>query len=1371
MTHHATLQSYRWSYWVITLILGHMLLIKPLYAQDSSGWQNQLPQGHLLSGIWGNTPENLFVVGDQGTLLHYDGAAWQTMASHTTTQLTTVWGSTTGQVFVTSQAGQLLRYTGSIWELAYQAPTALTALWGSSDNDIFVAGIDGAIFHYQDQQWTEVFRVPTALFTHIWGSAANDVFVAGWQGAIFHYNGQQWTPMVTGTSTWLKGIWGSSATDVFAVGKNTILHYDGQQWTPMTPPVPMHLNRVWGTAADNVFAVGENGVLHYDGQQWQIILAQPGIELMDIWGDANGVVFVVGEQGTILQYADQQWTTIAAENRHYFLEAVWGSDPTDVFAVGDQLLHYNGSQWTPMFSALPIQLKGVWGTSHNRVFAVGDLGTILHYDGWQWLSVPSGTLADLTDVWGLSPYHVFAVGQQGTILNYNGTRWYEMLSPTSASLQAVWGSSLQNVWAVGETMLHYDGQQWSEVDSSITPLYDIWGSSAQDIWAVGGAIFHYDGQQWQEVVADGGYVGLTGHAANDVFAVSRTGVVLHYDGQHWITVLHEPDSIFADVWGNATEAVFAVGDAIFSESYQAPTYIYTLTIAVEGNGTISGSGIECGANCVQSYPAGTLILLIPNPQAGAEFVGWQGAGCASTLTLTQDLQCTARFQAVEPIPSEPVAEYSIAVTVGGSGQGSVRSVENDITCEAACTYTYPLGTVVTLTAVPQPGSTFIGWRGGEQCADTFTLTKNMRCSALFALSPTDTDYTLVVNRIGTGQGSVQSTPEGIDCGTQCASSYSSNTAITLTATPASDSTFVGWYGDACADTITLTADTQCAAIFTLLPASQAVPAPAPTLPTAYPLTLTTVGQGVIEINPGAIACETTCYQAYPAGTSVTLTAIPTAEHTFLNWTGDCQGTALTTTVTLTAAQDCTAVFGDSGGPAITISPAQYHFGPVPVGTRHQQTFTVLNTGTDVLQLGQITLAATTAFALQETCSQIALAPDQQCQFAVELQPQAEARYTAKLTVPSNALATPSVAVTLQGTGYQVAFEMPSCPATGTIDFACDNRGRVLTAATLGPQASILGGELAYHTVNQGLVSSVTIQPEASLSGGQLTGYITNYGLLADFEFVGAAIVGGTLAGEITNASQITGYFQDVYLAAQTHITGGFLRGQITGDIYAPALLEQLTVMAGSHLVGVILGEGVVLSKAVTLGAGVQRLNNASSSQLSDPSTDISYLAGIASDLVELDELSDLDTVTVNGQGKQVDTITQFKGGISVNFGPFKTQVTLHTSDFTDIRGEIQVEPAHVGLLADLVVYAAYQSDADQTVFYMLDGAGNILPWDRNLTHLTAFAENITLMPKQAIQMYHDQFALPGAIKIFFGYRLQGEVIILSVEALRATVIE
>ena len=81
--------------------------------------------------------------------------------------------------------------------------------------------------------------------------------------------------------------------------------------------------------------------------------------------------------------------------------------------------------------------------------------------------------------------------------------------------------------------------------------------------------------------------------------------------------------------------------------------------------------------------------------------------------------------------------HTLTVTKGGSGGGSVVSdVQPGITCGATCSAEFASGTVVTLTATANDGSTFTGWTGdcsgGGTCSVTMNAAHDVR--AVFARS-------------------------------------------------------------------------------------------------------------------------------------------------------------------------------------------------------------------------------------------------------------------------------------------------------------------------------------------------------------------------------------------------------------------------------------------------------------------------------------------------------------------------------------------------------------------------------------------------------------------------------------------------------------
>lgn len=89
----------------------------------------------------------------------------------------------------------------------------------------------------------------------------------------------------------------------------------------------------------------------------------------------------------------------------------------------------------------------------------------------------------------------------------------------------------------------------------------------------------------------------------------------------------------------------------------------------------------------------------------------------------------------------------------------------------------------------------------------------------FVYPAATTSVSLAVVRQGTGSGSVSSSPAGISCGSDCSENVAPGTTVTLTATPASGSTFGGWSGGGCSGTaptcgVTVNTSTTVTATFT-----------------------------------------------------------------------------------------------------------------------------------------------------------------------------------------------------------------------------------------------------------------------------------------------------------------------------------------------------------------------------------------------------------------------------------------------------------------------------------------------------------------------------------------------------------------------------
>jgi YVTN family beta-propeller protein len=135
-----------------------------------------------------------------------------------------------------------------------------------------------------------------------------------------------------------------------------------------------------------------------------------------------------------------------------------------------------------------------------------------------------------------------------------------------------------------------------------------------------------------------------------------------------------------------------------------------------------------GSNSVSVFDALTGAAAINSP------LDLSSVAMAPIAVAINPLGTTAYVSNVttSPVVVEVGGMRTLTVSRGGSGIGSVRSSLPGIDCGTQCLAQYPVGTNVTLTAVPDVNSSFSGWTGDAGCnGGVITLSANMSCLATF----------------------------------------------------------------------------------------------------------------------------------------------------------------------------------------------------------------------------------------------------------------------------------------------------------------------------------------------------------------------------------------------------------------------------------------------------------------------------------------------------------------------------------------------------------------------------------------------------------------------------------------------------------------
>ena len=175
----------------------------------------------------------------------------------------------------------------------------------------------------------------------------------------------------------------------------------------------------------------------------------------------------------------------------------------------------------------------------------------------------------------------------------------------------------------------------------------------------------------------------------------------------------------------------------------------------------------------------------------------------------------------------------------------------------------------------------------------------------------DTDFTLAVSKVGSGSGTVSSSPWSVvDCGGRCAASYGRGTVVTLTARPEGDARFEGWEG-ACSGTsscaVTIDAAKTVTARFTA-PEREVV------------AELFGTGQGTVTSVPAGLRCPPTCSALFPGQSALELRAKARPGSRFTGWSEDCSGRACS--FTIDADKAVGATFVDVQAPRVRALPSR-----------------------------------------------------------------------------------------------------------------------------------------------------------------------------------------------------------------------------------------------------------------------------------------------------------------------------------------------------------------------------------------------------------------------------------------------------------------
>jgi hypothetical protein len=358
------------------------------------------------------------------------------------------------------------------------------------------------------------------------------------------------------------------------------------------------------------------------------------------------IVTLQGTRAVAQTDAGSTFQVVPTPNGNKFNSSIFAasaSSPTDIWAVGNSTMHFNGTKWTafaaPLITGeLTADLQAVVDISPTEAWAVGNvtfgatLGQIIErWNGTKWSLFPNPTLlpnsqGDLFAMTSTSATDIWAVGNlvqtfsNGGSTSYNlfehwnGTSWTPTFINDTEGFEGLTGVSegaTNDAWAVGDVggstlAIHWDGTSWSHV-ATPGPLGDgpnqlnaVVALAPDNAWAVGYStpglagqsatltlILHWDGTTWSIVPSPNvgpntnRLLGITANSADDIYAFG-SNFTADGSGNQMTLLLHWDGTSWTIVPSpNPTKGNF-LNDLLFAGVVPSPGSVWILGDEDEG---------------------------------------------------------------------------------------------------------------------------------------------------------------------------------------------------------------------------------------------------------------------------------------------------------------------------------------------------------------------------------------------------------------------------------------------------------------------------------------------------------------------------------------------------------------------------------------------------------------------------------------------------------------------------------------------------------------------------------------------------------------------------------------------------------------------
>lgn len=537
--------------------------VRPVCTAGGWCWKNPLPLATQLNDVWANGCA-AWAAGLGGMLLERTPEGWTPRASGTMETLNGFAAFALDDAWLVGENGTILHFDGRRWsvERANTTSASYRAAYAPERGLVFIAASDG-VHRYEGGVLTTIHAPMRTSFSGIAGRGAATLQAVGEEyvpnvarnAVSWSFDGRTWVQNNAGAMVRWNRV-ADDGTDFYAAGK---MNAHGPDWgfvgkLPWQLPLATNaaspefldvaargprdlltVGRSWGAAT---------GMLRFDGSSFAPVIDAPHASFTAV-DSAGGDFFVVGDQ--LGRVSAGTWKPESTGRRDTFTSVLPLSNG-DVWLSGGLRSQGGGPFVETGLPATPPRLTDLSGRSANDLWAIGDSSTVWHFDGTSWARATNGPTTRVTRLRATETGEVWAWSSSSLWLFENGG-WAQLtlpgpnfdladVAPEPNGLAFITGR-----WAGANALFRGNASRFSAQPlpaSASSGLRILRTPGGLELWAVTnqGEVLHRDPNSglWTTVALPVANTWVTDLVVSGsrVVVIGAAGLVLRWDGARFV---------------------------------------------------------------------------------------------------------------------------------------------------------------------------------------------------------------------------------------------------------------------------------------------------------------------------------------------------------------------------------------------------------------------------------------------------------------------------------------------------------------------------------------------------------------------------------------------------------------------------------------------------------------------------------------------------------------------------------------------------------------------------------------------------------------------------------------------------------------------